>query len=811
MNSKELCLRILSAESEDAVSAIIDEVPELSDPANWYPIDGRETNFNVVTNQASTGSKALTELCTNMVDAMLLKHAHLNGIVPTGPGAPKSVTDAVRDLVRLKGARSGVLAEVDDEKYLREFAEKSLVIGITGSTRRGESLCFTFTDNGEGQHPDDFEDTFLSLSKGNKSNIPFVQGKYNMGSSGVLTYCGNHWYKLIVSRRYDATGEWGWTLVRRRPGGGMPVAEYFKHNGNIPSFPCLEMHPMRFQNGPQKGTPDEKVVIASGTIVKLYKYQLESASDFRYVREALNQNLVSTVLPFRLMDYTVRPQRTGRRAQGVDERSLYGMEFMLLHRYSRDTSPAGDDEPIEEHGEDHHVGEVDHTELGNISIRAIVLKQLPGWLEPRRNTARVFHIVNGQVQFTENRAYLSANCKLSGLKDRVVIIVDASNLSEAAHNDVWKGDREKIRATGIGLLYRNQVTDVIKDSDFLKELQQQIAREETEQIAEQSRVDLFQDLVDQDPSIAQLLPGGTLVKIPGGIGRGKPEPEEWIGKYSPTFLELVGKRVRENGAEIAINGTRNVTFKTDVANNYLTRPDNKGRVLTFPVLGNKFSRTDTLRNGNLTIKFQAMENWVQPGDTMSFSVALLDGAMPEQVSADLTLRVVETRETDNGGGRNKGKGGSDDANGDTLTEQRALPPSKWLTRDGRAIGEDETSPWPPDFTEQDGGRVEDLGEGHQMYYINYDNAHFRRVLDSQRNEIDKKVVAEQYRMGMLVTMLSIEDAYARMPLDERKAELEEHIDDIRRLAAQGAATVMMAIAKTLPTIVNPASVTDPDD
>ena len=124
MNGKELCLRILCAESEQAVSDIIDDVPELSDPANWRPIDGRETNFNVVTNQASTGSKALTELCTNMVDAVLLKHAHLKGIEPTGPDAPKSVTDAVRDLVTLRGARSGVLAEVDDEKYLQEFAEE---------------------------------------------------------------------------------------------------------------------------------------------------------------------------------------------------------------------------------------------------------------------------------------------------------------------------------------------------------------------------------------------------------------------------------------------------------------------------------------------------------------------------------------------------------------------------------------------------------------------------------------------------------------------------------------------------------------
>ena len=127
------------------------------------------------------------------------------------------------------------------------------MIGVTGGTRRDQALCFTFVDNGEGQNADDFEQTFLSLSKGNKTDIPFVQGKYNMGSSGVLTYCGRRWYKLILSRRYDEAGDWGWTLVRRRPGNGMPVAEYFKP-GRIPSFQASLIHPMKLSGG----EPDAK-------------------------------------------------------------------------------------------------------------------------------------------------------------------------------------------------------------------------------------------------------------------------------------------------------------------------------------------------------------------------------------------------------------------------------------------------------------------------------------------------------------------------------------------------------------------------
>lgn len=816
MDSKEVCLSILNAESENAVSEIIATVPELSDCVNWYPIDGRETNFNVVTNQASTGSKALTELCTNMVDAVLMKHAYQKGIDPTGSNAPKSVIAGVRELVQLRGARSGVLAEVDDPKYLREFAEKNLVIGVTGGTRRNESLCFTFVDNGEGQNPDAFEDTFLSLSKGNKTSVPFVQGKYNMGSSGVLTYCGKQWYKLIISRRYDGNGDWGWTLVRRRPGDGMPIAEYFKLDSDIPSFSASVVHPMNLNNGER----DDKVHITTGTIVKLYDYQMESATSFRSIRESLNENLVSTVLPFRLMDYRQSPNasRGGRRAQGIDERPVNGMEFLLLRRDGDEETETNDEALVYQPGQEQHVGDFEHPELGKISVRAIVLgRDLPGWLKPPRNTSRVFHAVNGQVQFKENRAYLSQRCKLPGLKDRVVIIVDSSNLSEAAHNDVWKGDRENIRATGVGQLYRDEITKVITDSQYLKELQQRFAREEMETLAQESQVSLFQNLVDSDPSIAQLLPGGMLVKLPGNIGRGHPVLDEYQGKYSPTVLKLIAKSVKQNGAEVAIDGRRVVNFRTDVVNDYLTRPDNQGRILTIGGLGGRFSYTSTLRDGRLSLTFSPLPGKVTVGEEISFSVGLLDDAMPEPVTEDMTLVVVRARPLHSPGprrppGPKPGPENGEEDEEDVVTDEgRELPPCKWLTRDGRLIGEEESDEWPDGFDDQDGGIVDEFGENQRMYRINYDNAHFRRVLDAERNELNKKVIVQQYRMGMLVLMMGLEDAYSRIDQSDTKMALEEHIDEIRRLSAQGSATVVMSIAKTLPTIINPASIADPDD
>ena len=55
------------------------------------------------------------------------------------------------------------------------------------------------------------------LLRGNKNEIRFVQGKYNMGGSGAIVFCGKKRHQLIGSKRYDNTGEFGFTLIREHP------------------------------------------------------------------------------------------------------------------------------------------------------------------------------------------------------------------------------------------------------------------------------------------------------------------------------------------------------------------------------------------------------------------------------------------------------------------------------------------------------------------------------------------------------------------------------------------------------------------
>lgn len=126
----------------------------------------------------------------------------------------------------------------DLQTFRRKQAEEIQIVA-DGPTRNTSVIIY---DNGEGQRPEDFENTFLSLLRGNKINIHFVQGKYNMGGSGALVFCGKKRYQLIGSKRFDCNSNFGFTLARQHKiteaaeTKRFSYFEYLKIDGRIPSF-----------------------------------------------------------------------------------------------------------------------------------------------------------------------------------------------------------------------------------------------------------------------------------------------------------------------------------------------------------------------------------------------------------------------------------------------------------------------------------------------------------------------------------------------------------------------------------------------
>jgi hypothetical protein len=816
MDFKKVCLSLMAAESEAEVDQILNEHPEFGEAKNWKPLDGRETNFNVTSNQASDGGKALTELMTNMVDAVLMKHAYQKAVDPKGKSAPATMYEAVDQLVhKMHGGKLVNLGPNDP--WLKEFAQNNLAIGITGAKSKSKGLpCYTFADNGEGQNPDDFETTFLSLSAGNKKSIQFVQGKFNMGSSGVLRYCGRRWYKLIASRRYDKKGPWGWTIMRRRPGTGdaLPIAEYFVGpNGKIPRFDAAELYP--FHTVERKRY--DRMHLDAGTIVKLYDYQVGSRFlSFKGSREALNENLVETILPFRILDLRQTPTK-GKgpdREMGVDPRPFYGMEFLLLNSHKEadleDEEEASAEDKIA-------VGQFTLPDLGKVIISAIALKrEIPSWLKPSNSNNRVFHAVNGQVQYKQTRGYLSTSCGFPALKDRIVVIVDASNLTFAAHNEVWKGDREHLSNTQDGERYVEEVTKTIKESDALKALQAKIAAEELQRAARTESNTLFQKLVNQDKNLAGLLSSrDPSIKLPAS-GGAKPNGKEsgtedaFKGSYSPTFVRLE-ERFKKGTVEIPMGRSRPLSARTDAVNDYLQRSDNPGQVIVSEDVRKLFGVREHLKDGRLTLYLSPEGEDIAVGDAFTFRIGLWDDAMPEPVTTEevrvsIVAATADTDDEKKPSPKPKPKSGAGDSKsgeGDDAPTH-GLPVCILLTQDGREVKGYKTEQWPEDFSETDGGLIEDLGK-ESVYKINYDNAYHLKYRKAASG-VARDVVTEKYILGMRILLLGCEHALRSMK-DAKGAEgIAEYLDEFRRMAARGAASTVLALAENLPKIVDATSI-----
>ena len=807
MDSKAICLSLLAAESENAVQAIIDSVPEMRDPDNWSAIDARESNFNVVTNQASTGGKAATELMTNMVDAILMRRAYEQGIDPKDRSqAPRTMYEAVDRLVT--NLRGGKLVNAD-ESWLQDFASKNLIVGITGSretTRKSaEWPCYTFVDNGEGQHPGAFKTTFLSLSERNKSGIPFVQGKYNMGSSGVLAYCGDKWFKLIVSRRYDASGPWGWTLIRLRPGGGTPIADYFHVAGEIPSFESDVLYPL------QKNTSErfDGVMLKTGTVVKLYDFRVgEKLKSFRGAREAFNENLTETILPFRIMDFrwSPDPRRGGLRTHGIDARPFYGMEYILRrHEDEREEEDGGGERDGVRAviAEKFQVGAIDDPELGRIEITAIPMRYrtggkdpLPGWLKPTASNSRVFHAVNGQVQYKQTRGYLST-CGFSGIKDRAVIVVDASNLTEGTHFKLWKGDRENIIQNSTGEKYLATVKDMIESSTSLDEWKQQVAREDLKRIATEDTNDLFQKLVDSDRELIALLDQrDPTLKLPDA----KEKDEPFEGKFDPTFLNFA-KKFETEPLELPLNKSRAFTATTDAANDFFIRADNRGRIhISDDGIRARFIIKHILYDGRLTIFFSQADESLQAGESFVFNLGLVSDSMPESLAQRVTLKLLPNEQVTKKKPRppRPPKPPKDEP-------KRGLPPYVLLTKDGREVLGNHTETWPEDFTELDGGRIKEA-EGRLIYEINVDNAYHRRYQRRAKSDAARDLLSQKYITGMRLFMLGFENSRQKIEAAQGNgngnAKFDEVIDDFRAIAARGAASVVLWLTDQLPKVID---------
>ncbi|KAB2952172.1 hypothetical protein F9B85_10190 [Heliorestis acidaminivorans] len=641
---RDLFFRLYYADSADEVHHICINDSALSNPDNWLPYGGKKSNAGTFENQQSNPIPALAEKITNGIDSILVKECRLANLNPEGPpgsGAPRSMEDAVALFFGVRNLNWSDVARP------REIAKRIQVIA-TGDRKTPNITVF---DDGEGQHPDHFPDTFLSIGRGNKVKIPFVQGRFNMGSTGAVTFCGGHRYQLIGSMVPAAlnggtTSPFGFTLVRRHIMTENERAimrsawyEYFAPNGMVPRFKAIELD-LSLHN---------KMPINGGAVVKLYSYQLPtgSRSDFTLdMYRDLNQYLYKPAIPLLIYE---------KRGYGGHSDS----KVMLGNRNRILVDDRNNVEKI-------IAFELERDDIGKLAIEATVFKSGVNRNEYIKDKAVVFSL-NGQVHGYLPRSFISQEVQFGMLRDCMLVHVDCSNTK--VHQDLFMASRDRLREGPVTKSLLDVLVRELKQNHELRELNRMRRNQLIDKDAKST--DLIRNLAKKlhiDSDLTKLISKDSQLTFLGKVRRSAAEhlsgdKQRIDSKRFPTIFKLQGSKEnnKQNVKAIPLGGNGILKFETDVENEYFVRTTEPGelqvKILTLhrpnkadggtaPGIPSEPTELFDIRKtgpseGTIRLSLMPKESKLSVGDQIEVSVSLTSPDGDREVV--VWIKVVESR------------------------------------------------------------------------------------------------------------------------------------------------------------------------
>ena len=566
---RELLFKLLTADHEEEVVRALEATGLWDHEASWRLLGDREDNYATIGAQAVIPEAALAEKITNATDAILMRRCRELRIDPKGPDAPTSVRNAVARFfdVNPDASYSGSL-EVWDPAKIRKVARSTTSIALTGDQRRQVNRkrnypSVTILDRGEGQTPAKQPMTLLSLGNSLKRDIPFTHGKFAMGGTAALRFCGDSHFQLVLSRRAPIlaaedgeSSDWGFTIVRRdyQAGDSMTAYRYLApvqadQNpgcGEILRFPA-ESLPI----GPQYNKPYE-LEVESGTLIKLYQYQTDAVTQFGQtggLRQELDVWMPQLPLPIRL--HECRWKGEPRSA----EWNLTG-----LNRRLNEAKP-----------------EYDAT--GTLTVRGEPFTYRIFCLEgDNANRYRGIHgvvfAVNGQSHgMLHRRVFGTRAVGLGTLESALAVVVDCTELSVPYLEDLTQNSRDRLSESQFRKEVEDKIRQLLAEDQRLRELNRQRAdRRLQERLADDRPLEeVLQQLMRRSSVLdALFLRGARLVSQT--ILEASPVGDEFKGRPHPTefrFLSLPYGEVLERNCHLG-QRTR-IDFATDVEDDYLDR------------------------------------------------------------------------------------------------------------------------------------------------------------------------------------------------------------------------------------------------
>jgi hypothetical protein len=759
MQDKNLLNELLSAEDEATAAALLESRDLLHTPSRWRYLGNMPNNQSIVHTQQSAPAAALVEKFTNALDAILLRHCKAKEIDPRGPDAPSSMANGVEQFF-------GDIS-LDD---VRRLGEDNMVLYATGSKA---SPSLSLYDAGEGQFAKAFPSTFCSLIYGDnggsyKGAIPFVQGRFNMGGTGVLPYCGEKYkMQLIVSRVPDdvaktTSHEWAYTVFCFFPSKQDPSWKYLVGpDGQVftAGIDPLGLVPKKGAKSGEVCVPRERLV-PSGTLIKMYDYRAPRSNICGELFKKLQEYLLRPALPLRVMECREAYKANVMGANIWDRLGAWGEKNM----------------------------EAGFEEGASISIKLSTGETIPAEVRVFKATnfakededqpqTGLRALINGQSHARRDAQFFRTKAvDKEHIAGSMLVTLDCTELGQDSRNALFMSNRETFREDrllaelfsklqkelhnheGLDLLNRKRYEDKIKNA-----------------IDDEQGISALEELLSTDPTLADLFGSMISGKVAartstggtGGAVEGTPQP--FTGVEFPTYFH---RRDKSTVIDLFVprGGVSRASFLTDVKNNYFTRRKFPGNC----EFSGDFRPTFHLFNGRLTFTC-SVDKKTAIGTKLSTSAVITD----KQGSGPFALRINVVVEPE-----------KEPVELPELTEPRPPKPPKT-----------EAGPSRPDIKEMDKGpeepplTIEKIPNTERLQLVLNTTSNLLEAAKKLRPKEEELAVAFVFKYGLALTAMGL--------LDSAKKTEEWKTDEAGCRAriqetAKGIARVIVPLCLSLP-------------
>jgi hypothetical protein len=804
MDSRALALSLLKADSEDEVIKLLKDAGYWDDPTAWRLLGDKDSNYSIVGNQQARPEAALVEKIINSVDARLMNECLMRGVDPESKNAPRSIPHAISVLFdgRDQSTTSeGTIADWTQKKTLEQA--QHITVAVTGNKPSQGKPCITIVDSGEGQSPARFPDTFMSIDKANKLRIPFVQGKFNMGGTGVLKFCGKQSLQLIISRRNPYVteawrnkgvkwassdpreSEWGFTVVRRELPSGVagevrnsifrylaPLSNHSQqggqvlsfNGGNIPMFP-KDNQPYVRESG-------------HGTVVKLYEYDTKGIGSHALRKGGLRTPVEALVpqiaLPIRMHEC----RAYGGKEAGSFDTNIVGLQVRLNENKA---------ENLEE-GYPTTASFVVNGEAMTAQIYAFKGDKADTY----RTNEGIILTVNGQTHGVIPKSFFTRErVKMGRLAKSLIILIDCSNISARAREDLFMASRDRLSNGELRKQIEGELEDIIGKHPGLKELRERRRAEEIANRLQESKPleQILDDIIKNSPALSRLFQFGQRLNKPhraeveeaigGGAGKDGGNAD-FESRPHPTYFHFHKRKygdILERNAEV--DRRCRIKFDTDAQNDYFERAHLRGRyeleVIDGPLEGVVLDHNISVHDGVANWSIKLPEERVNVGDQLTIQCTVDDETLIEPFVNIVHIHMMQqerhelpkkkySRSTNTSGGDkgeggtgNDGAGGANRNQGSKISGGISMPHVIEVERDDKDWKTHE-------FDDETACKViEDDEDGGSVYtfYVNVDNLSLRAEMKDRREDV--ALLKKKFVWGNVLIGLALlhEDKRAR--------------------------------------------------